>query len=163
MELVEFSVEGRAPVSAAVAFARVVPRDDSTLFRGYLGVLPAVSGISDQTGPWNHPGEQRTVHLSDGGQFREELVQFAPPADDGAVGLFDYRISGYTKILGSLVSDGVATWRFEPRPGGSVIRWSYGFRPLPRRRFVVHRLIGPIWTRYMHRSMAECVRVATEG
>lgn len=161
MDLVEFSVEGEAQVSAACAFSRVVPRDDSTLFRGYLFVLPAVSGVSDQTGPWNHPGEQRTVHLSDGGSFREELVQYAPPVDDDAIGLFDYRVTTYTGILGSLVSNGSATWRFEPRPRGSVIRWTYGFRPLPRRRFVVERLIGPIWKRYMRRSMAECLRVAS--
>jgi hypothetical protein len=160
MELVEFSVEGEAPVSARLAFDRVVPRDDSTLFRGYLRVLPAVVGVSHQTGPWNHPGEQRTVHLSDGSEFREELVQYAPPETPDATGLFDYRVSGYTKILGRLVSDAYASWRYEPRPGGSVIRWTYGFRPLPRRRFVVQRLIGPIWRRYMLRSMAECVRVA---
>jgi hypothetical protein len=161
MELVEFRVEGEAPVSARLAFGRVVPRDDRTLFRGCLRVLPAVVGVSDQTGPWNHPGEKRTVHLSDGSEFREELVRYAPPETPDATGLFEYRVTGFTKTLGRLVSDAYASWHYEPRPSGSVIRWSYGFRPLPRRRFVVERVIGPIWRRSMRRSMAECVRVAS--
>ncbi|WP_440711447.1 SRPBCC family protein [Herbiconiux sp. YIM B11900] len=160
MELVEFEAAAEAAVPPAEAFERVVPRDDATLFTGYL-VLPAVVAVSEQTGPWNTPGEARTVHLSDGSRFREHLQRFEPPADPAATGVFDYRVTDYTKILGRLVSDAQARWRFEPLPGGgSRIRWSYGFRPRPRCRFVVRRLIGPLWSVYMRRSLAVCVRVA---
>ncbi|MGA1838026.1 SRPBCC family protein [Herbiconiux sp. 11R-BC] len=159
MELVEFSADALASVSARVAFERVVPRDDSTLFRGFL-VLPAVTRISDETGPWTRPGERRLVHLSDGGRFQEELLRYEPPATPDAVGVFDYRVTGFTKLLAHLVSDAEAHWRYEPAGNGSRIRWSYGFRPLRGRRFVVRALIGPIWLMYMRRSLAECVRVA---
>jgi hypothetical protein len=161
MELVEFQVAGEAPVAPQTAFDRVVPRDDSTLFTGYLGVLPAVTSISEQTGPWNHPGEQRTVHLSDGSSFREEITLFARPETPDARGRFDYRVTAYTKLLGRLVSDAEASWRYEPVAAGTRIRWRYGFRPRRGRRFVVRWLIGPLWLRYMKRSMAECVRVAS--
>ena len=170
MELVRFTVEGAAAVSAREAFERVVPRDDSTLFRGFL-VLPAVVGVSEQTGPWDRAGEQRTVHLSDGSSFREELTRFVPPATRDASGAFDYRVTAYTKLLALLVSDAEARWRFLPATSvgatgestgaaRSVIRWSYGFRPRRGRTLVVRLLIGPIWKVYMRRSMSECVRVA---
>lgn len=159
MELVRFSVTGTTVVPAQVAFDRVVPRDDSTLFRGYL-VLPAVKGITDASGPWNVVGQQRTVHLSDGGSFHEEITRFDRPGSADSGGRFDYRVTRFTGILSKLVSDAEARWDYEPAPGGSRIRWSYGYRPLPRRRFIVKRLIGPIWLVYMRRSIAECVRVA---
>ncbi|WP_066040261.1 SRPBCC family protein [Herbiconiux solani] len=162
MEFVEFSVIGDTAVDAQRAFDRVVPRDDSTLFHRFL-VIPAVTGVSEQTGPWTRPGEQRTVHLSDGSRFREHLVRYdRPPAPD-ARGRFDYDVTDYTKVLGRLVSDARARWEFAPAAGGSTIRWSYGFRPLPRRRALVARVIGPIWMAYMRRGLAECIRVAEGG
>ncbi|TAJ49807.1 MAG: hypothetical protein EPO52_02350 [Herbiconiux sp.] len=159
MELVEFTVTGETTASAGEAFDRVVPRDDSTLFLRYL-VLPGVVGITDATGAWDTPGRRRTVHLSDGSSFREEIVQFDRPGEQGPVGAFRYRITGYTKLLARLVSDAEADWYYEPSAGGSRIRWRYGFRPLRGRSFVVRWLIGPIWSSYMRRSMVRCVAVA---
>jgi len=159
MDLVEFTVTGETTASAREAFDRVVPRDDSTLFLRYL-VLPGVVGITDATGSWDAPGRQRTVHLSDGSSFREEIVQFDRPGEREPVGAFRYRIRGYTKLLARLVSDAEADWFYEPAESGSRIRWRYGFRPLPGRRFIVKRLIGPIWSSYMRRSMVRCVAVA---
>ncbi|WP_291041067.1 SRPBCC family protein [Herbiconiux sp.] len=169
-------------VSARRAFDRVVPRDDAELFTGYL-VLPAVTRVSDQTGPWTTPGSRRTVHLSDGGTFREHLLRHTPPAEPStttppaepspttpppepdtttpsAVGEFDYRVTDFTGALAHLVSEARASWRYEPTATGSRIRWTYEYVPLPRRRFVVERLIGPIWRRYMRRSLLVCARVA---
>ena len=159
MDLVEFSVSGSTSVTAGEAFDRVVPRDDNTLFLRYL-VVPGVVSISGATGPWNTPGRRRTVHLSDGSSFREEIVQFDRPGENGPVGAFRYRVTGYTKMLGRLVSDARADWFYEPAEGGSRIRWVYGFRPMPGRRFIVRWLIGPIWSSSMRRSMGRCVAVA---
>lgn len=160
VEPVRFAVSAAARVPATLAFDRVVPRDDSTLFRGFL-VLPAVVGVSDVSGAWSRAGETRTVHLSDGGSFRERILRFEPPDGSGSVGRFDYRVTDFTGALAHLVSDAEAEWRYEPHPnGGSRIVWRYAYRPLPRRRFVIRRLIGPLWSAYMRRGMAECVRVA---
>ncbi|NQX34064.1 SRPBCC family protein [Herbiconiux sp. VKM Ac-2851] len=166
-QLVLFEAVGETAVPAAVAFARVVPRDDSTLFHRFL-VLPGVTGVTDATGPWDTPGRTRTVHLSDGSRFREHLDVYDPPLVPDAVGRFDYTVTDYTKTLAHLVSDAQARWRFEPAgPAGerSRIRWTYGFRPLPGRRFAVAHLIGPVWRVYMRRSMAVCVAAAhgTDG
>ncbi|MCS5721314.1 hypothetical protein N1028_10120 [Herbiconiux sp. CPCC 203407] len=167
MKPVVFTEVVDTAVSARLAFDRVVPRDDADLFTGYL-VLPAVTGISDQTGAWTTPGSRRTVHLSDGGTFREHLLRHAPPAERAAppaaappaAGEFDYRVTDFTGALSHLVSGASARWRFEPTSSGSRIRWTYEYVPLPRRRFVVERLIGPIWRRYMRRSLLVCARVA---
>ncbi|MFB2581735.1 hypothetical protein ACEXQD_10805 [Herbiconiux sp. P15] len=228
MEPVVFTAAVDTVAGARVAFDRVVPRDDSDLFTGYL-VLPAVTGVTDQTGSWTVPGSRRTVHLSDGGTFREHLLHHTPPpaappastspsaappaaampavipppstpsaptsptaalpgatsptanppagasptpaspavGPDGiaeaGVGVFDYRVTDFTGALSHLVSEATARWRYEPTPTGSRIRWTYEYVPLPRRRFVVERLIGPIWRRYMTRSLAVCARVAEGG
>ncbi|MGD8195801.1 SRPBCC family protein [Herbiconiux sp. P18] len=167
MQHVWFEAVGEASVPAATAFARVVPRDDSTLFSRYL-VLPGVTAVSDATGPWTAPGRTRTVHLSDGSRFREHLDVYEPPAAPDAVGRFDYTVTDYTKTLAHLVSEAEAHWRFEPAGAAgerSRIRWRYGFRPLPARRFVVEHLIGPVWHRSMTRSMTVCVAAAdgTDG
>ncbi|MDO9396208.1 MAG: SRPBCC family protein [Herbiconiux sp.] len=162
MELVRFTATVETLVSAQRAFDRVVPRDDSTLFRGYL-VLPAVVGVSDVSGPWSVVGQQRTVHLSDGGRFREEITLYDRPPTRTAGGRFDYRVTAFAGLLAHLVSDAEASWEYLPGSSatrGSIIRWTYGYRPLPGRTFVVRHLIGPLWLRYMRRSLAECVRVA---
>jgi hypothetical protein len=160
MELVDFTVAGVAPVAPLVAFDRLVQHDISTVFQGYLGVLPGVTTVSHQSGPWNHPGERRTVHLSDGSEFVEEITRFVRPETSNVHGQFDYRTTGYTKRLGHLVSDARVSWRYEPLGAATRIRLTYGFRPLPGRRFVVMSVIGPIWVRYMRRVMADCVAVA---
>ncbi|MFB2584189.1 SRPBCC family protein [Herbiconiux liukaitaii] len=173
MEPVVFTAAVDTVAGARVAFDRVVPRDDSDLFTGYL-VLPAVTGVTDQTGPWTIPGSRRTVHLSDGGTFHEHLLHHTPPppatpagsggdGSEAGVGVFDYRVTDFTGALSHLVSEATARWRYEPTPTGSRIRWTYEYVPLPRRRFVVERLIGPIWRRYMTRSLAVCARVAEGG
>jgi hypothetical protein len=191
MKPVVFTAAVDTAVPARVAFDRVVPRDDSDLFTGYL-VLPAVTSISGQTGPWSTPGSQRIVHLSDGGTFREHLEHHHPPATPASstpdaaapgdaatgssaavrasrdfggalgedVGRFDYRVTDFTGILSHIVGEAAARWRYEPRATGSRIRWTYEYHPLPGRRFLVHRVIGPIWLRYMRRSLARCAEVA---
>ncbi|QJU53853.1 SRPBCC family protein [Herbiconiux sp. KACC 21604] len=169
MELVRFAVSAPAAVSSQLAFDRVVPRDDSTLFTGYL-VLPAVAGVRGATGPWNVVGQERTVLLSDGGSFRERITRYDRPDEPDGEGRFDYAVDRFTGILSLVVSDAVASWRYRPGTGaggstaaGSVIEWSYGYRPLPGRRFLVRRVIGPLWMRYMRRSIAVCARVAETG
>lgn len=178
MEPVVFTEVVDTTASARVAFDRVVPRDDADLFTGYL-ILPAVTGVTDQTGPWTVPGSRRTVHLSDGGSFREHLERHSAPepaastavaaastagaAAESAVGVFDYRVTEFTGALAHLVSAAGASWRYEPAAGGSRIRWTYEYVPLPGRRFIVQHLIGPIWRRYMRRSLTVCARVAEGG
>ncbi|MCS5728349.1 SRPBCC family protein [Herbiconiux moechotypicola] len=160
MEHVWFTAAVETSVAAPTAFGRVVPRDDATLFRRHLG-LPGVAGVRDATGEWDAPGRQRTVRLDDGGTFRETLLRYDPEGPE-RVGHFDYRVTHYTGKLAHLVDEGIARWEFRPLARGSLIRWSYGYRPLPRRRFVVERIVGPLWRSYMRAGLAECARVAEQ-
>ncbi|QWT24621.1 hypothetical protein KPL76_04360 [Subtercola sp. PAMC28395] len=152
--LVMFTVVGVSFSAPSVAFDIVVPRDDSTLFTGYAKVLPAVVGLSDFSGPYDVIGAHRTVHLSDGGSFRETIVGYERPDADHAIGHFDYNVSLFTGVLSSLVSDATARWTYAPGSAGRThITWTYGYRPLPGRAFVVRHLIGPLWLRYMRKGM----------
>ncbi|TIH40924.1 hypothetical protein [Subtercola vilae] len=162
-QLVMFTVVGVSFTEPAVAFDIVVPRDDSTLFTGYLGVLPAVTGMSDFSGEYDHAGVSRIVHLSDGGSFREEIVRYERPGDTDAVGHFDYDVTAFTGILSRIVSEGTARWTYAPGSTGRThITWTYGYRPLAGRTFILTHLIGPLWMRYMRRSMGTILRAIVD-
>ncbi|MEF2976334.1 SRPBCC family protein [Subtercola sp. YIM 133946] len=136
------------------AFDVIVPRDDSTLFTGYLGVLPAVVGLENHGETYGAAGDSRTVFLSDGGSFREQIVRYERPAEPSAAGHFDYDVTQFTGVLSHIVSDASARWSYAPgTPGRTHITWSYAYRPLPGRTLLVRRVIGPLWRRYMRRSM----------
>src|ERR1700712_4553702 len=172
-KLVLFTVIGVSFSEPRVAFDIIVPRDDSTLFLGYLGVLPAVTGIENHGESYDHAGDPRTVRLSDGGTFREEIVRFVRPANPtndrhetnraarsaaDSTGYFDYDVTEFTGILGRLVSDATARWSYAPGTAGRThITWSYGSRPLPNRSFLVRRVTGPLWLQYMRRSMGNAL------
>ncbi|MDF2442208.1 MAG: hypothetical protein JWR01_411 [Subtercola sp.] len=166
-QLVMFTVVGVSFSPPEVAFDVVVPRDDSTLFKGYLKVLPAVVDTVDfEGGEYDHPGASRTVKLSDGGSFREEIVRYERPgtAAPDAAGHFDYDVTLFTGILSRIVSEGVARWTYAPGSTGRThIMWTYGYRPLPGRRFLVRRIIGPLWMQYMRRGMAEALTAIAES
>jgi Polyketide cyclase / dehydrase and lipid transport len=40
-------------------------------------------------------------------------------------------------------------WTFTPDGDGTLIRWTYEFKPLPRRLFLLRRIVAPLWKRYM--------------
>lgn len=165
--LVMFTVVGVSFSPPATAFDVVVPRDDTTLFTGYLKVLPAVVDIVDfEGGDYDHPGASRTVKLSDGGSFREEIVRHERPGETApdAAGHFDYDVTRFTGILSRIVSDATARWTYAPGTTGRThITWTYGYRPLPGRRFLVERVIGPLWMRYMRRGMAAALTAIVES
>ncbi|GGF37283.1 hypothetical protein [Subtercola lobariae] len=194
-KLVLFTVVGVSFSEPRVAFDVVVPRDDSTLFTGYLGVLPGVTGANNHDETYDRVGDSRTVHLSDGGTFREEIVRYARPAapdaqpfatandpakgsatiadlmatgavtqTPAATGHFDYDVTQFTGILGRIVSDATARWTYAPgTPGRTRITWTYGYRPLPGRTFLVRHIIGPLWMRYMRRSMGNALAAIVVG
>lgn len=125
---------------------------DLTLIFKRFGPLPAVVGTQDQTGPWNAVGRSRKPQLSDGSAAHEQITAWHPPW------YFEYEVSGFTNILRLLVSGARGDWKFSPRTGGgTVITWTYGFRPLRGRKMVVRLLIVPLWRVYMRRSLARTV------
>ena len=73
---VPVTVTARAP---ADAFDAIVPIDLTAMMRG-MGPLPAVTGVRDQTGPWDVAGSARTVELSDGTTVDERILAVYRPA-----------------------------------------------------------------------------------
>ncbi len=144
---IEVVVEASTPADVAAAFAHIVPIDLAAIFRG-LGPLPAVTGTSGQTGPWDAAGQRRTVHLSDGSTAQEELLIVDAPR------FFSYRVAEFTGVLRHLCTDAHGQWWFMATTGGTTIRWSYAFHP--RSALVIPALlpVGRLWQRYMSRALA---------
>jgi hypothetical protein len=120
---------------------------DHTRFYPRFGPLPAVIEVRDQSGEWNAVGRTRTLMLSDGGHVIETITDAESPE------FFAYELSDFQKLLGTLVSGARAEWRFEPRQGGSLVRWKYTFFARPARGWIVWLIVRLWWARYMRQVL----------
>jgi hypothetical protein len=143
---VPVTVEALVPgVSAQQVFHAVVPIDLSLTFTGW-GPLPALTGVKDQTGAWDHVGAHRRPQFSDGGEAFEEITSYDAPR------YFDYQISGFTNAMKRFVARVKGSWLFTDTPAGTEIVWTYTFYPLPRRRLAV-RFLAAVYVFYMRKAM----------
>ena len=120
--------ETRAAASPQHAFKVNVPIDLSLVFKGW-GPFPAVVGVQNQTGAWDHVGASRNPVLSDQTTANETLTEYTVGHS------FAYEVTGFTNILGRLVEGVRGEWTFTPE--GTVIRWTYEFKPRRGRYFLV--------------------------
>lgn len=86
------------------------------------GVIPGVTSVSGQTGPWSAAGQKRTLTLSDGSTVVESLLALEP---DG----YRYRISDFSGPFRFIVREAHARFAVAPRGEGSVLTWTYDFTP----------------------------------
>lgn len=112
-----------------------------------FGPLPAVTAVSDQTGPWTVVGQSRMLHLSDGGSVVETITDAASPT------YFAYDLSDFRRLFGRLVSGARAEWRLEREGDGTRIRWAYAFHPRRGAGLVVAVIVQLWWSRYMRRVL----------
>jgi hypothetical protein len=140
------SVEGVTTANPQQAWNIANPVDP-TKFYPKFGPLPAVVEVRNQTGPWDVVGQSRQLVLSDGGSVIEHIVR----ADEPDV--FAYHLSDFQKLFGMLVSGADAKWEFDVVEGGTRIRWTYTFHPLPRCGWIVGLVVGLFWHRYMQRVL----------
>lgn len=86
--------------------------------------LPGVTGVTPLTpGRWGGVGERRHVHLSDGSQTTEQVL------DAVAGELFRYEVWDYSTAAARPIAYALGEFRFAPREGGrSEIAWTYAFR-----------------------------------
>jgi hypothetical protein len=144
---VSVTVRTTTPVERDAAFRGLMPIDLSTIFTGF-GPLPAVTGVLDQTGSWDHVGVSRRPVLSDGTTAYERITGFDSPSS------FAYEVSGFTNVFGRLVTAARGDWQFKPAgDGGTEIVWTYAFLPRPRWRPLVALFVAPLWRRYMRRAL----------
>jgi hypothetical protein len=148
-------VQTRAAISPKRAFDIIVPIDLSLVFTGW-GPFPAVRGVNNQTEAWDHAGPSRNPDLSDGSTATERLTEYT------AGHSFPYELTDFTNILRRLVQGLRGEWTFTPDGNGTVIRWTYEFKPLRGRYFLVQRGLAPLWRLYMQQGVETAARVAKE-
>ena len=151
---VPVTVQTRVDVPPARAFEINVPIDLSVIFTGW-GPFPAVRGVKNQTGAWDHVGASRNPELSDGTTAREALTEYTPGHS------FAYEVTDFTNLLGRIVHGVRGEWTFTPDGDGTVIRWTYEFKPKRRCRALLRRLLAPFWRRYMQ-AVVEAAAKVTE-
>jgi hypothetical protein len=148
-------VQTRAAVEPHHAFSAIAPIDLSVVFTGW-GPFPGVRGVRNQTGEWDHAGASRNPDLADGSTATERLTEYT------AGHSFGYELTGFTNVLRRLVEAVRGEWTFTPDGAGTVIRWTYEFKPLRGRYFVVRGGLAPLWRRYMQAGVEAAARVAEE-
>ena len=125
---VAVTVQTRAAASPQHAFKVNVPIDLSLVFKGW-GPFPDGVGVQNQTSAWDHVGASRNPVLSDGTTANETLTEYTVGHS------FAYEVTGFTNILRRLVEGVRGEWTFTPE--GTVIRWTYEFKPRRGRYFLV--------------------------
>jgi hypothetical protein len=148
-------VQTRAEIPPNRAFDIITPIDLPLVFKGW-GPFPAVRGVKNQTGEWDHAGLSRNPDLSDGSTATERLTEYT------AGHSFAYELTEFTNVLRRLVHGVRGEWTFTPDSDGTVIRWTYEFKPLVGRYFLVRRGLAPLWRRYMQAGVEAAARVAEE-
>jgi hypothetical protein len=150
---VPVTVQTRTTLSPDDAFRIIVPIDLSLVFKGW-GPFPGVRGANNQTGAWDAAGQSRNPDLTDGTTALERLTEYTVPHS------FAYEITNFTNLMKRLVTGVRGEWTFTPDGDGTVIRWTYEFKPLPGRVFLLRRIVGPLWRSYMVDGVIGSARAA---
>jgi hypothetical protein len=151
---VPVTVQTRAAILPNRAFDIIAPIDLSLVFKGWP--FPAVRGVNNQTEAWDHAGPTRNPDLSDGSTATERLTEYT------AGHSLAYELTEFTNIMGRLVQGVRGEWTFTPDGSGTVIRWTYEFKPHRGRYFLVQRGLAPLWRRYMQQGVEAAARVAKD-
>ncbi|THD60561.1 SRPBCC family protein [Phenylobacterium sp.] len=86
--------------------------------------LPGVTGVTPLTpGPWGAVGGRRHVHLSDGSQTTEQVLEAIPGER------FRYEVWDYSTAAAKPIAYALGEFRFVALAGGRTeIVWTYAFR-----------------------------------
>jgi len=147
------TVQTRTTLSPTEAHRIIVPIDLSLVFTGW-GPFPGVRGANNQTGAWDAVGQSRNPDLTDNSTAFEVLTEL------NAGYSFAYETTEFTNLLGKVIEGVRGEWTFTPDGEGTLIRWSYEFKPLPGRRWIVAGPFKPLWRRYMMAALARCVEAS---
>lgn len=70
-----------------------------------------------------------------------------------------YQLTGFTNVLSRLAVGVRGEWNFNPDGDGTLIRWTYEFKPLPGRRWILAGPFAPLWRRYMVAAIERCLQL----
>jgi hypothetical protein len=100
-------------------------------------------------------GPSRNPLLSDGSTATEKPTEYT------AGHRFAYEVTGFTNVLRWLIHGVRGEWTFTPDGNGTVMRWTYEFKPLRGRHFLVRAGLVPSG-RSMQHGVEAAARVAEE-
>lgn len=135
------------PVETVDAFDRLLTHPITDLMSRRYGLLPPIREVRDQSGPWERPGQTRTIVLADGGTMRERLTEVERPER------FDYVLTDFTGALRPLVSHVDGSWAFAPEGTGVRITWSWTLHPTSTYAARVLPLVGRMWRGYARQAL----------
>ena len=147
---VPITVQRRTHMSPTQAMTFIGPVDLARIFRP-VWPFPGVAGVENQTETWDHAGPSRNPQFTDGSQVDEQLTEWAEGTS------FAYQLTDFTNALSKLAEGVRGEWTFTPDGEGTLIRWSYEFKPLPGRRWIIAGPFKPLWTRYMRAALRASV------
>jgi hypothetical protein len=149
---VPVTVFARTSATPARAFEVIAPIDLTVVFNPVFP-FPGIAEVKNQKESWDHAGPSRTPTFDDGSQATESLTEYVAGQS------FAYEMTEFTGVLGRLASGVRGEWSFCPDGAGCSIRWTYEFKPLPRRRMILAGPFRPLWARYMQRALNKMVAV----
>lgn len=149
---VPITVQRRTSVAPASAFQGIVPVDLSSVFHR-VAPFPGVTGVENQTEAWDHVGPTRNPQFDDGSQANEQLTEYTEGSS------FAYQLTGFTNVLSKLAVGVRGEFNFNPDGDGTLIRWTYEFKPLPGRRWILAGPFASLWRRYMEAAIERCLQV----
>jgi hypothetical protein len=153
---VTITVQQRTWKTPADTFRILVPIDLPTVFRP-VAPFPGITRVANQTESWDHVGARRNPQFDDGSQADEQLTQYT----DGHS--FAYQLTNFTNVLSRLAAGVRGEFNVNPDGPGTLIRWTYEFKPLPGRRWLLAGPFAPLWRRYMTAALDRCVDVIEAG
>ena len=141
----------RVPPGEAFDFlagADVLPK----ILKGH-GLLPAVTGTSEQTGPWDKPRSARST--SSRTTVREEVLR----AERGVY--FGYHVWDYTNpLFKRLVDHARGSFEFRPEGAGTSVAWTYAFVPRSAAaRPLLWLIVHLLYQGYMESCLRETMRI----
>jgi hypothetical protein len=109
------------PADAAFAYVVAGPLDEMI---PVTRKLPGVTGVTLLTpGPWGGVGERRHVHLTDGSQTTEQVLESVPGQ------LFRYEVWDYSTAAGKPIAYALGEFVFKALDDKRTeIAWTYAFR-----------------------------------
>jgi len=147
------TVQARTSASPARAFAVIVPAPVALVFEKW-GPFPATRAARDQTGAWDGAGQSRTLELGDGTTLKEVIVEY----DEGHS--FAYEATEFTNILGRLIHGVRGDWTFIEDGPGTIVRWTWEFKPRAFCFIPVRLLLVPLFRNYMQRAANNAAALA---
>ncbi|PRY21026.1 SRPBCC family protein [Pseudosporangium ferrugineum] len=149
---VPITVLARTSAGPADAFRILAPIDLTRVFLADR-LFPGVAAVADQTGTWDRAGASRRPRFTDGTSVTESLTEYV----DGRG--FAYELTGFTNALATLALGVRGEFSFLPDGEGTIIRWTYEFKPRPGRRWIVAGPFRPLWQRYMQSALRRMVAI----